>query len=96
MLFEDDKNTSSDKPFVVKERDTYNTGYLKHEGKFYKTSIDDIRILKDNEIFVFGSNESGIHGAGAAFLANKKFGAVYGEGIGLFGKSYAIPTKDKK
>ncbi len=50
--------------------------------------------LKANEIFVFGSNTAGKHGAGAARLAHKKFGAVYGVGIGLCGNSYAIPTKD--
>jgi len=46
-------------------------------------------------IFVFGSNEAGRHGAGAAKEARKKYGAIYGQGIGLQGNSYAIPTKDK-
>lgn len=45
-------------------------------------------------IFVFGSNLSGIHGAGAALTALEEYGAVYGQGIGPQGKSYAIPTKD--
>jgi len=57
-------------------------------------SPDNITKLNDNEIFVFGSNEAGIHGAGAAKLAREKFGAIGGEGFGLQGKSYAIPTKD--
>lgn len=43
-------------------------------------------------IFVFGSNELGIHGAGAAKVAKEKYGAVMGRGLGLWGKSYAIPT----
>lgn len=47
-------------------------------------------------IFVFGSNLSGIHGAGAAYYARIKHGAVAGQGIGLQGTSYAIPTKDYK
>lgn len=47
-------------------------------------------------IFVFGSNEAGIHGAGAAKAAKKDHGAMYGIGVGLCGRSYAIPTKDKK
>lgn len=47
------------------------------------------------EIFVFGSNLSGIHGAGSARHAMEKHGAVYGAGVGLTGNSYAIPTKDK-
>jgi hypothetical protein len=55
---------------------------------------DIITELNDNEIFVFGSNEAGIHGAGAAKLAREKFGAIGGEGFGLYGRSYAIPTKD--
>ena len=45
-------------------------------------------------IFVFGSNLAGIHGAGAAYDALKQYGAVYGQGVGLQGNSYAIPTKD--
>jgi len=45
-------------------------------------------------IFVFGSNLSGAHGAGAAAHASKYHGAVHGQGIGLHGTSYAIPTKD--
>lgn len=48
--------------------------------------------LKDGEIFVFGSNLGGIHGGGAARIAHKCFGAVYGQGVGLQGQSYAIPT----
>lgn len=46
------------------------------------------------EIFVFGSNLAGAHGAGSAYEALKNHGAIYGQGIGLQGKSYAIPTKD--
>jgi len=45
-------------------------------------------------IFVFGSNLSGIHGAGAAYVAWKQHGAVWGQGEGQWGNSYAIPTKD--
>lgn len=45
-------------------------------------------------IFVFGSNLAGRHGKGAALFARQKHGAVYGQGIGLQGNSYAIPTKD--
>ncbi|MFT7953733.1 hypothetical protein, partial [Salmonella enterica] len=47
-----------------------------------------------NMIFVFGSNLAGRHGAGAARYAYNHEGAVYGQGIGHFGNSYAIPTKD--
>ncbi|MFZ2190078.1 MAG: hypothetical protein WAV48_04820 [Candidatus Magasanikiibacteriota bacterium] len=47
-----------------------------------------------SNIFVFGSNLAGRHGKGAALFAKKHFGAVYGQGIGRQGDSYAIPTKD--
>ena len=47
------------------------------------------------EIFVFGSNLAGRHGKGAALTAFKQYGAIYGEGQGLQGNSYAIPTKDE-
>jgi len=46
-------------------------------------------------IFVFGSNLAGRHGAGAAATAVKQWGAVYGQGVGRQGESYAIPTKDE-
>ena len=52
----------------------------------------NIRILQPDEIFVFGSNLAGMHGGGAARLAYQKFGAVWGQGVGLQGQSYAIPT----
>lgn len=48
--------------------------------------------LKPNEIFVFGSNLQGYHGGGAARLAMNKWGAVWGQGTGLQGQTYAIPT----
>jgi len=44
-------------------------------------------------VFVFGSNLAGRHGKGAALYAKQHYGAVYGEGIGRTGNSYAIPTK---
>ena len=53
---------------------------------------DRITVLKKNEIFVFGSNLAGAHGGGAARLAYQRFGAVWGQGVGLQGQSYAIPT----
>lgn len=50
---------------------------------------------KPNHVFVFGSNLAGIHGAGAARAALRKYGAIWGCGIGFQGRSYAIPTKDE-
>ena len=48
--------------------------------------------LKENEVFVFGSNLAGAHGGGAARVAFHAFGAEWGKGVGLQGQSYAIPT----
>ena len=53
---------------------------------------DRVSVLKPNEIFVFGSNLAGSHGGGAARLAYNCFGAIWGQGVGLQGQSYAIPT----
>ena len=53
---------------------------------------DFITELKENEIFVFGSNLEGMHGGGAARLAYNKFGAIWGQGVGFQGQSYGIPT----
>lgn len=60
-----------------------------------RESSDDIKVLRKTEVFVFGSNEAGIHGAGAALIARERFGAITGRGFGKMGNSYAIPTKDK-
>ncbi len=48
--------------------------------------------LKPNEVFVFGSNLQGMHAGGAARIAHERFGAVWGQGVGMQGQSYAIPT----
>jgi hypothetical protein len=50
--------------------------------------------VNDEAIFVFGSNLSGRHGKGAALHAREHYGAMSGKGVGLQGRSYAIPTKD--
>ena len=51
-----------------------------------------INSLEDNEIFIFGSNLQGLHGAGAALTARNRFDAKMGIGKGLTGQSYAFPT----
>ena len=65
-----------------------------HEMSEFSNRItpEHITSLKSNEIFVFGSNLAGAHGGGAAYLAYQRFGAVMGQGVGLQGQSYAIPT----
>ena len=71
------------------------------EGIFTKesTNMDARRVtppfistLKSDEIFVFGSNLHGIHAGGAARMAVQRFGAEMGNGVGIQGRSYAIPT----
>lgn len=47
-------------------------------------------------VFVFGSNLAGRHGKGAALWARQNRGALYGQGAGRQGHSYAIPTKDEE
>ena len=51
-----------------------------------------ISSLKEDEVFVFGSNLGGFHGGGAARTAHRYFGAIWGQGTGLQGQSYVIPT----
>ena len=57
---------------------------------------ENISKLKQNEVFVFGSNKAGNHVGGAARVAVEKFGAIMGHGEGLQGQSYAIPTLDEQ
>ena len=57
-----------------------------------RVTPEQITHLEKNEVFVFGSNLAGAHGGGAAWVAYRKFGAVWGQGVGLQGQSYAIPT----
>lgn len=57
-----------------------------------RITSDNITVLAPCEIFVFGSNLEGAHGGGAARLAWKKWGAVWGQGTGLQGQTYGIPT----
>ena len=59
-------------------------------GKKY--TPENITHLDQDDIFVFGSNLQGMHSGGAARVAYDKFGAVWGQGVGIQGQSYAIPT----
>jgi len=76
------------------------TGRVKPEAKVFTDSFFDpkerkITELPENHIFVFGSNEQGIHGAKAAKDAKNFFGAELGVGKGLTGQSYALPTRTR-
>ncbi len=59
-----------------------------------RVASDRIASLGENEIFVFGSNIQGSHGGGAAWYAHKNFGAEWGVGEGLTGRTYALPTME--
>jgi hypothetical protein len=61
-----------------------------NSNQFYEGNITP----EPNTVFVFGSNPEGRHGAGTAKIAKEQFGAIYGQGEGLQGNSYALPTKD--
>lgn len=65
---------------------------LAHEYYSERTTPDNITELEPDQIFVFGSNIDGSHAGGAAAFACLKFGAVRGQGEGLQGQSYALPT----
>ena len=59
-----------------------------------RVASDRSEELGEREIFVFGSNKQGMHGGGAAWVAHKKFGAEWGVGEGLTGRTYALPTME--
>jgi ribonuclease HI len=87
---------------VAKDVNDYNTfGELFNSQPQVTANIDPNVLYYEGDIipdaktvFVFGSNPEGRHGAGAAKIAVEKFGAKYGQGEGLQGNAYALPTKD--
>lgn len=70
----------------------YNEDFFAEKQALTRVTPPRITELQDGEIFVFGSNLAGHHDGGAAHVARERFGAVYGQGVGLQGRSYAIPT----
>lgn len=71
-----------------------NKNYQEFDEFAHRVTPDKINHLKEGQIFVFGSNAMGHHGGGAAYTAMQKFGAIYGQGDGLQGQSYAISTME--
>jgi hypothetical protein len=67
---------------------------MEDEGDRMKFHRDGTLPTK-GEIFVFGSNLGGVHGAGAALVARQQFGAKPRVGVGPTGRAYAIPTKNE-
>lgn len=76
-------SVGANRDFIFRDMDK------KKKGRVTPSWIDD---LQENEVFVFGSNLAGMHGGGAARIARLRFGAVMGNGMGMQGRSYAIPT----
>ena len=74
------------------QRSCKDMDFAKTEIMGKRTTPAFITSLEPNEIFVFGSNLKGMHGGGAAYIAYRKFGAIMGQGVGLQGQSYGIPT----
>lgn len=76
-------SVGANRDFIFRDMDK------KKKGRVTPEWIDD---LQTNQVFVFGSNLAGMHGGGAARIARLRFGAVMGKGVGMQGRSYAIPT----
>lgn len=76
-------SVGANRDFIFRDMDK------KKKGRVTPEWIDD---LQENQVFVFGSNLAGMHGGGAARIARLRFGAVMGKGVGMQGRSYAIPT----
>lgn len=70
----------------------FSTSFYMPKDYTKRVTPDLVQSLREGEIFVFGSNLGGYHGGGAARIALEKFGAVWGNGDGPQGRSYAIPT----
>ena len=93
-LWQKENNKSIEEYPTAKELNNFR---VKLRGSAYKAPVSSYTgdITPDaNTIFVFGSNPEGRHGAGAAKVAREQFGAIYGQGEGLQGNAYALPTKD--
>ena len=70
----------------------YDTDFFSIKSAHSRVTPERIQSLGPNEVFVFGSNLQGQHMGGAARLASERFGAIWGQGQGLQGQSYALPT----
>lgn len=74
----------------------FNEDFFAEKQALLRVTPDPVVSLAPNQVFVFGSNDAGHHDGGASRLALERFGAVYGQGSGLQGQSYAIPTMNKQ
>ncbi len=94
------KMHSGNREFYKKVRESKKTGrrfdfnddFFAEKQALLRVTPSRITELQNGQIFVFGSNLGGFHDGGAARQALEQFGAIYGQGVGLQGRSYAIPT----
>lgn len=77
---------------ISAQMDDYYAQKVEKKADGIRFTPENISALKENEIFVFGSNLQGHHGGGAARVAYRCFGAEWGVGTGMTGQCYAIPT----
>lgn len=89
-FFKHNKNLRRDK--IHSSNEIENNNYITELPLDAYYTPDNITFLGKRDIFVFGSNLSGHHAGGAAKVALNRFGALWGQGEGLQGNSYAIPT----
>ncbi len=94
---EEDRATTSAMPSIARKlfrskSNRENRNYREMNEFSHRVTPNRINSLGRNEIFVFGSNLQGMHAGGAARAAVERFGAIMGQGVGLQGQSYAIPT----
>lgn len=95
-----DKMRSSNREYYKKVRYSKMTGesinysedFFSQKQALNRVTPSRITNLEEGQVFVFGSNAEGYHDGGAARFALERFGAIYGQGRGLQGRSYAIPT----
>lgn len=71
---------------------SFRSFFIIYQMENLKYTPENITSLEPDEIFVFGSNLQGYHAGGAARTAVRLFGAKMGQGVGIQGQSYAIPT----
>ena len=96
------KMNSSRRAYYKKVRDAKLSGmavdleedFFSMKDALRRVTPNNIESLRPDEVFVFGSNLQGQHMGGAARLAYERFGAIWGQGKGLQGQSYALPTMD--
>ncbi len=97
--FEEERNETSrlsamERKLFRSKSNRANRNFREMEEFTHRITPEHITHLNDNEIFVFGSNALGLHEGGAAAAAMKYYGAKWGQGEGLQGRSYAIPTME--